>query len=52
MPMFLSAICRFWEVNRDSKKDENIFADRYIKSVFTHVASIYANLLEQKKAFT
>ena len=22
------------------------------KSIFTHVASIYANLLEQKKAFT
>ena len=24
----------------------------FIKSVFTHVASIYANLLEQKKVFT
>ena len=25
---------------------------RYVFCVFTHVASIYANLLEEKKAFT
>ena len=28
------------------------FANLNLKSVFTHVVSIYANLLEQKKAFT
>ena len=33
-------------------KSEDVFSSFHLKSVFTHVASIYINLLEQKKAFT
>ena len=33
-------------------KTDPWFCDFSMKSVFTHVACIYANLLKQKKAFT
>ena len=33
------------------KKTSGKKVSSWLKSVFTHVASIYANLLEQKKAF-
>ena len=43
---------RQWNVQKRVMYEQSCcFASLNLKSVFTHVASIYANLLEQKKAF-